>query len=131
MAPAADMGTNEAMAQSFSLANIVPQAPINNRKTWAKIENDTRKYVMRAAGDVYVITGPAYAVNPATIGRNKVWIPQHLFKLVYDPSSKRAWAHWIDNTDEARVGKPISYQELVQRTGIDFLSEISGILEND
>jgi len=57
MAPAADMGTNEAMAQSFSLANIVPQAPINNRKTWAKIEKDTRKYVMRATGDVYVITG--------------------------------------------------------------------------
>ncbi len=121
MAPAADMATDEAMAQSFSLANIVPQAPINNRKTWAKIENDTRKYVMRAAGDVYVITGPVYATNPATIGDNKVWVPQHLFKLVYDPSSSRAWVHWLDNTDEARAGKPISYKELVQRTGIDFL----------
>ncbi len=121
MAPAADMGTDDAMAQSFSLANIVPQAPINNRKAWAKIEKDTRKYVMRAAGDVYVITGPVYAANPATIGTGKVWVPQHLFKLVYDPSSRRAWAHWLDNTDEARVGKPINYEELVQRTGIDFI----------
>ncbi len=121
MAPAADMGTDEAMAQSFSLANMVPQAPINNRKAWAKIEKDTRKYVMRAAGDVYVITGPVYEANPATIGTGKVWVPQHLFKLVYDLSNRRAWAHWLDNTDEARVGKPISYEELVQRTGIDFL----------
>ncbi len=121
MAPAADMGTDEAMAQSFSLANIVPQAPINNRKTWAKIEKDTRKYVMRAAGDVYVITGTVYEANPATIGAGKVWVPQHMSKLVYDPSSRRAWVHWLDNTDEARVGKPISYEELVQRTWIDFL----------
>ena len=121
MAPAADMGTDEAMAQSFSLANMVPQAPINNRKSWAKIEKDTRKYVMRTAGDVYVITGPVYEANPATIGAGKVWVPQHLFKLVYDSSSRRAWAHWIDNTDEAKVGKPISYEELMQRTGVEFL----------
>ncbi len=127
MAPAADMGTDEAMAQSFSLANIVPQAPINNRKAWAKIEKDTRKYVMRAAGDVYVITGPVYADNPVTIGAGRVWVPQHLFKLVYDPSSRRAWAHWLDNTDEARAGKPMSYAELVQRTGIDFLPGFSEI----
>ncbi len=129
MAPAADMGTDEAMAQSFSLANIVPQAPINNRETWAKIEEDTRKYVMRAAGDVYVITGPVYEANTATIGAGKVWVPQHLFKLVYDPSSRRAWVHWLDNTDEARVGKPISYKELVQQTGIDFLPAFNGISE--
>ncbi len=62
-----------------------------------------------------------YETNPATIGAGKVWVPQHLFKLVYDPSSRRAWVHWLGNTDEARVGKPISYQELVQRTGVDFL----------
>ncbi len=125
MAPAADMGTDEAMAQSFSLANMVPQAPINNRKAWAKIEKDTRKYVMRAAGDVYVITGPVCMrpiLRQSVLARS--WgggVPQHLFKLVYDPSNRRAWAHWLDNTDEARIGKPISYEELVQRTGIDFL----------
>lgn len=121
MAPAADMGTDQAMAQSFSLANMVPQAPQNNRKTWAKLEKDTRKYVMRAEGDVYVISGPVYDARPSTIGRNRVWVPQHLFKLVYDPNSHRAWAHWIDNTDDAKAGRPISYDELVRRTGVEFL----------
>jgi len=121
MAPAGDMATVESMAQSFSLANIVPQYPINNRKAWAGIEKATRQYVMRAAGDVFVITGPVFDGTPSTIGPHRVWVPQHLFKLVYDPSAKRAWAHWIENSDEARASKPISYEELVRRTGIEYL----------
>lgn len=126
MAPAADMATPESMAQSFSLANMVPQARLNNRKAWAKIEKDTRKYVLRAQGDVYVISGPVFDAAPATIGANRVWVPKHLFKLVYDPSSNKAWAHWIDNQDTAKTGKPISYPELVKRTGISFLPNYQG-----
>jgi len=121
MAPAGDMATDVSMAQSFSLANMVPQAPINNRKAWASIEKATRQYVMRAAGDVFVITGPVFDGVPPTIGASKVWVPQHLFKLVYDPATNRAWAHWLDNTDDAKVGKPISYAEVVRLTGIEFL----------
>jgi len=124
MAPAADMATPEAMAQSFSLANMVPQAPNNNRKAWAKIEKDVRKYVMRAAGDVYVFSGPVYDERPTTIGRNQVWVPRYLFKLVYDPAAGKTWAHWIENSNSAKIGKPISYEELVRRTGIQFLSLI-------
>lgn len=121
MAPAGDMATDESMAQSFSLANMVPQYAVNNRRAWAGIEKATRKYVMRAPGDVFVITGPVFDDAPPTIGPNRVWVPQHLFKLVYDPSSNRVWVNWLDNTDDAKVGKPISYEELVQRTGIEFL----------
>lgn len=121
MAPAGDMATDASMAQSFSLANMVPQYAINNRKAWAGIEKATRKYVMRAAGDVYVITGPVFDGTPPTIGANRVWVPQHLFKLVYDPSTRRSWVNWLDNTNEARVSRPISYEELVKRTGIEFL----------
>lgn len=121
MAPAGDMATDESMAQSFSLANMVPQYALNNRHAWASIEKATRRYVMRAAGDVYVITGPVFDGQPPTIGANQVWIPQHLFKLVYDPSTGRSWVNWLDNTDKARAGRPISYEELVKRTGIEFL----------
>jgi endonuclease G len=123
MAPAADMPTARAMAQSFSLSNMVPQAPANNRGPWAKsIEKATRKYVMRARGDVYVFTGPVYEAPVKTLGPNRVWIPKYLYKLVYDPLANRAWAHWIENTERARAGRPISYEELVKRTGIGFLA---------
>ncbi len=76
---------------------------------------------MRAKGDVYVITGPVFDSRPEAVGPGKVWVPTHLYKLVYDATTGRAWAHWIENSDEARAGKPISYEELVERTGIEFL----------
>jgi endonuclease G len=41
--------------------------------------------------------------------------------MVYDPAANRAWAHWVENANDAKPGKPISYRELVQRTGIEFL----------
>lgn len=162
---AANANSPEAMAQSFSLANMVPQSPVNNSKTWAGLEKATRVYAMRAQGNVYVITGPvftkdacpfvlaakrqltlnelaipasnseaivlavkstgfaaprSYDADACTIGAG-VAVPSHLFKLVYDPTTQRAWSHWLENTDWARVSAPISYDELVRRTGIEFL----------
>lgn len=125
LAPAGDMPTAQAMAQSFSLANMVPQAPEHNRGVWARtVEMATRKYVARATGDVYVITGPVFAPSIAkspSIGRDQVHVPKYLFKLVYDRDKNRAWAHWHENADATRGSRPISYAELVRRTGVEFL----------
>jgi endonuclease G len=162
---AADASNEDAMAQSFSLANMVPHSPLNNSKMWAGLEKATRTYAYRAKGNVYVMTGPVftpdfcpfvmaakrllaeknqvipasnsrivsqaveaagfvaprrYDADACTIGAG-VAVPSHLFKLVYDPTTQRAWAHWLENTDWARVSAPISYDELVRRTGIEFL----------
>ena len=70
MAPAGDMPTPIAMAQSFSLANMVPQDIQHNGGAWAKIEQDTRRYVRRAKGDVFVITGPVFTSESPRIGDN-------------------------------------------------------------
>lgn len=121
MAPAGDMGTPEAMAQSFSLANMVPQNPKQNSGPWAKIEEDTRRYVMRAQGDVYVITGPVFEAGAQRIGAGGVAVPSHLFKLVYDAQTGRSWAHWQENGPAAQVGRPISYAELIKRTSMQLL----------
>ena len=116
MAPAADMPNQAAMAQSFALTNMVPQDPHNNRKVWSKVESDTRKYARRASGDVFVFTGPLFKGQARTIGRNKVWVPTDLFKLVYDASNQRSWAHLLPNTAEARVGQPVDYATFVRET---------------
>jgi endonuclease G len=118
-APAGNMHTDQSMAQSFSLANIMPQARQNNQGIWSKnVEEPTRQYIKRASGDVYVYTGSVG--NSGSIGSGRVTIPSHLFKLVYDPSRNSAWAYWVENTNEANMSPPISYEELLQKTGIDF-----------
>ena len=117
--PAGDMTRERGMAQSFSLANMMPQARQNNQGIWAKrVVEPTRMYIKRAAGDVYVFTGSIG--HAGSIGKSRVTIPSHLYKLVYDPNKKLAWAYWVENTDDAQMSAPISYAELVQKTGIDF-----------
>jgi DNA/RNA endonuclease G (NUC1) len=113
------------LAQSFSLANMVPQAAKHNGGAWANsVEAATRKYAARATGNVYVITGPVFSPSIAQssgIGAGNVKVPTYLFKLVYDEDRNRAWAHWHLNDDATRGSRPISYAELVQLTGVEFL----------
>lgn len=129
LAPAGNMPTAQAMAQSFSLANMVPQAPKHNQGAWrTSVEATTKKYAGRASGDVYVITGPVFAPSIAQspgIGQGHVRVPKYLFKLVYDQDKNRAWAHWNLNDNATRPSPPISYGELVRRTGIEFLPGVN------
>ena len=129
MAPAGAMPTAQAMAQSFSLANMVPQAAKHNGGIWANtVESATRKYAARASGNTYVITGPVYTPGidqSSAIGAGNVRVPTYLFKLVYDEDRNRAWVHWHRNDDTTKGSRPISYGELVRRTGIDFLPGIN------
>lgn len=125
MAPAGDMPTAQAMVQSFSLANMVPQNQRQNSGPWSQIEKATRQYAARAQGDVYVITGPVFATNAPAIGNGQVRVPSHVFKLVYDSNTGRAWAHWQPNDETARAGEPISYEELKKRTGMELLPAVT------
>ncbi len=124
MAPAGDMHNAQAMAQSFSLANMVPQNQTQNGGAWSHIEQDTRKYVMRAAGDVYVFTGPVYDGRPETVGAGRVAVPSYLYKVVHDARTGRSWVHWQANKASAKAGPPISYEEFVRRTGLQVLPTV-------
>lgn len=126
MSPAADMPDAESMAQSFSLANMVPQDQAHNSGAWSKIEKATRDYAKRADGDVFVITGPLFDQEHAsTIGKNSVWVPQRIFKVVYTPSSGRAWAYLQKNEPGQQSLKPIPYSDFVQKTGLNLLGNLS------
>ncbi|MNV78765.1 Nuclease precursor [compost metagenome] len=121
MVPAGDMGSVDGKAQTFSLANMAPQDVELNNGAWNDIEQATRRYVQRAQGSVYVFTGPVYSSLTQTIGASSVQVPQYFYKLVYDASNGKSWAHWQANEPTYRVSTPISYDELVRRTGIEFV----------
>ena len=101
LANAADQPDQQSMVQSFALSNMIPQDPFNNRKTWAKIESDVRKFARRAQGEVFVFSGPIFRGQQRTIGPDRVWVPSHLFKLVYGEASGRSWAYILANTAKA------------------------------
>ena len=59
MAPSGDMPTEQSQYESFSLANMVPQDPNNNRNLWEGIETATRE-LAKDTGELYVVTGPIF-----------------------------------------------------------------------
>jgi len=73
------------LAKTYTLANIVPQAPRVNRYTWFKAEKLERK-VATGLKEVSVINGVIYSSNPKRIGKNKIAVPDAYWKMIYNDS---------------------------------------------
>ena len=117
LAPNADMANPDSQFDSFSLANIAPQTPDNNRKTWVKIETQTRN-LTNQYGSAYVVTGVAFLTPEVKRLKNRVLVPSHFFKAVYLPSQHQAIAFFSPNDDSGTVEK-ISLSTLKKRTGVN------------
>lgn len=118
MAPSADMTTDKAQAESFTLANMVPQDPTLNRKLWADIESTTRGLAL-SYGEVYVVTGPAFNGDRLKRIGERVLVPTATFKAVFVPSQKASAAWWAENTGGPRKYEVISIEELRRRISVD------------
>lgn len=128
LAPNADMATVEQQYDSFSLANIVPQNPLQNRQVWRKLETNTR-YLAIQYGEVYVITGTAFSTNPVKLLKNRVFIPSHLFKIIYIPSINQAIVYYAPN-DDSQFVETISLAELNQRIHFDVMPTLPDDVKN-
>ncbi|MGP4713958.1 DNA/RNA non-specific endonuclease [Psychrobacter sp. DM8] len=119
LAPNADMATRSQQYDSFSLANIAPQSPRNNRYIWRNIESATR-YLTQQYGEVYTLTGVAFTDKKAKQLNGQVLVPSHFFKAVYIPAINQAGVYYAPNDESERIDI-ISVDELAQQTGIDVL----------
>lgn len=117
LAPNADMSNKTSQFDSFSLANIAPQYPDNNRHTWVKIETKTRDLTSQY-GASYVVTGTAFLSSQLKKINNNVLVPTHFFKAVYIPSTQQAVV-FISPNDGSDQIETISLNELAKRTGVD------------
>jgi endonuclease G len=125
VAPSADMYDEQSQQECFSLANMVPQDPENNRGVWEGIESGVRK-LAKDRGDLYVVTGPIYqGDNILRIG-GAVMVPTQLYKAVYDPARQEAGAYLVDNAAGARP-VTISISELEKITGISLFPAVSDL----
>ncbi len=108
--------------ESFFMDNMVPQNYKNNEIIWKQMEMMIRTYVSTHPAGVYVITGPAYrSVNPATIGKNKVWVPDLLWKIAIDAATGKSIAFMMPNAPETNLASFVtSISVIEQSTGIQF-----------
>lgn len=81
LAPSANMPSPAAMAESFSLANIIPQHPDLNRDDWADLEENVRRQA--DVTRVFVVTGPLTRGETAEFLNDRVLVPTHVWKAVY------------------------------------------------
>lgn len=113
--------------ESFSLANIIPQAPKNNQEQWRNIEEATRTIVTKSKQPVYTVTGPLYLDKKVKkIGKNGVLIPTHIYKVVYYPTLNVASAYVSVNDNVART-ETTSIMQLQKYSGITFFPAINNV----
>ncbi|KMO34274.1 endonuclease [Methylobacterium tarhaniae] len=117
MAPSGDMPSPSAQAESFSLANIVPQNPDLNRRLWAGIESSVRALAIER-GDLFVITGPLFEGTSVQSLRGRVLIPTRLFKAVYDANRGEAGVYLARNAAPGEAWEAVSLEQLAAIGGI-------------
>ncbi|MDH6341380.1 endonuclease G [Parabacteroides sp. PFB2-12] len=129
MAPAGDMKWSEkAMRETFYLSNICPQNRKLNQGLWNTLENKCRQWA-RDYGSVWIATGPVIEEGMRVMGKNRVGVPTHFYKVIccYSNNKYQGIAFLVENRDYGKqslrsLAIPIDSVEKV--CGIDFFYQL-------
>ena len=134
LAPSAAIDfSRRANDETFLYSNMTPQLAGFNRNMngrtgiWGAIEDLVRDVIRDERTELYVIAGTHFADDIQYIGRG-VGIPDHFFKIVFDPIQVDVIAFWTpQDEDTAHVlEKYIRTVDFIEvQTGFDFFSTIS------
>ncbi|RZG86545.1 DNA/RNA non-specific endonuclease [Acinetobacter sp. WCHAc060033] len=124
MSPNADMSNTASQFDSFSLANMVPQAPKNNQQVWRELEEATRAMVTKQKKDVYVVTGPVFSGKKLKTIGNGVIVPTAVFKAIYIPKHGIIGAYYAPNDNSLKV-KVVSVCYLEEQLGINLFPQLT------
>jgi endonuclease G, mitochondrial len=117
MTPAGDASTKKAKAETFSLANVVPQTAALNRGVWEGIEEAVRRQAERD-GELYIVTGPVLTRQDGWTWNGRVEVPGATWKAIYDPSVGTGGA-WICTNTEAPDCRVVSIVALEKVTRVN------------
>jgi len=117
MAPSGDFADPRSQAESFTLANMVPQDADLNRGLWAGLEAAVRGLATRH-GEAYVVTGPVFEGDRLRSLKGRVAIPTSVYKAVYVPATRSAGAYVAENAP-GKGYRVISVAELTALIGMD------------
>jgi endonuclease G len=75
--------SQESLEAVYTLANIIPQAPQVNRRSWAKLE----RYVRNRAeelGELSIVNVVKYGQRSSRMGKNRMAISKGYYKILYN-----------------------------------------------
>ncbi len=117
MTPSGDVAPGSARKETYSLANVVPQASRLNRGKWERIENVVRR-LARRDGPLYVVTGPVLTAGDRRTRDGAVEIPAATWKAVYDPATRQTFA-WICSNVAAPSCATTTLAAIEQVSGVE------------
>ena len=130
MAPVANMKWNQqAMDESLYLSNVVPW--VGERRKHGILKSIEERVLDLAInrGALYIFTGPIYEDGMIkTIGSNKVAVPTHIFKIIYDPYKVEAIAFIMPNEEPSTANMHtylVTIRDIERKTGLNFLSNLN------
>jgi len=123
--------SQNSMEESFLLSNMASQLAGFNRAGWKGLEEEVRDWANEREG-LYVVTGTLFEGEYQTIGENKIGVPTHFYKIIYDPVEKAALAFLIphENFSKTNLSDFITSVDVVEKkTGLDFLNLLEDEVE--
>lgn len=157
MAPSMDFNWDADIEdETYFLSNMCPQGHDFNSGIWLDLEHQVRRWAERDSA-ICVVCGPILPrkdkngklINPVTnqeyqiktIGRNKVLVPEHFFKVILSPfgDHPKAIGFIMPNKNvmrrDGRGNAPVkdfavNIDRVEQLTGIDFFAILPDDIEN-
>lgn len=134
LCPAGDRKkTEESYNETFYTSNISPQKHDFNAGIWNNLEQKTR-YWAKKYDHLYVVTGGILENNLKTIGSENVAVPKAFYKILLDYTAPeiKAIAFLLPHQESKKplYDFVVSIDELEEKTGIDFFSNLPDELEN-
>lgn len=142
--PSADRtSSSDANSATFLMTNMIPQAPNNNQKTWADLENYLRARVLEG-NEVYIVMG-SYGIGGVgsggsanTIANGKVTVPSNVWKVaIIIPTGDNDISRVTANTRVIAVNTPnnngldldwkkyrVKVRDIEKATGYDLFSNL-------
>jgi len=124
-------GLSQPIQSQYIVLRLIRQSQLKwslALKGWARLESDALLWA-RYKGEIYVVTGVIFKKQRAhqLIGKNKIVVPDHFYKIVYSPNQDQSIDFVMPNArvKKNQVAKYRGYiADIESRTGMRFFIEL-------